>query len=122
MISRLHYTSLLDAEAHSSRRLQSIRAAEHTSHIDVVYALFFASIQTHNGHRSTIALFGCQVPHLAFSEEEVILSRMEREQFAKPICHVVWSEWLDQLHGVIHARRYACTEPRLAIVLDVVQS
>ena len=69
MISRLHYTSLLDAEAHSSRRLQSIRAVEHTSHIDAVCAQFFASIQSHNGHTSTIGPFDSQALHHAFSEE-----------------------------------------------------
>ena len=121
MISRLHYTSLLDAEAHSSRRLQSIRAVEHTSRIDVVYAQFDASIRSHNGHRSTIGPFGYQALHLAFSEEEVILSRMEREQSVRPTCRAVWSEWLDLLREVIHARRYACIEPHLAIVQDANQ-
>ena len=87
-----------------------------TLHTSTVCVLFFASIRIHNDHTSTIGPFDYQVLHHAFSEEVVILSRMEREQFAKPICHVVWSEWLDQLHGVIHARRYACTEPHLAIV------
>ena len=106
MISRLHYTSLLDAEAHSSRRLQSIRADEHTSHIDEVCVLFFASIRSHNGHRSTIVPFDYLVLHLAFSEEVVILSMKEREQSVRPAYRVVWSELLDQSHGVIHARRY----------------
>ena len=86
---RLHYTSLLDAEAHSSRRLQSIRAGEHTSRIDVVCALFFASIRSHNDHMSRLDLLISE--HcLAFSEEVVILSRMERAQFVKPTCHAVW--------------------------------
>ena len=122
MISRLHYTSLLDAEAHSSRRLQSIRAVEHTSHIDEVYAPFDVSIRSRNDHRSTIEPFDCQVLHLAFFEEEVILSRREREQFAKPICHVVWSEWLDLLRGVVHGQMCACTEPHPATVQDAIQS
>ena len=91
MISRLHYTSLLDAMAHSSRRLQSIRAVEHTSHIDEVYAPFDVSIQSHNGHRSTIGPFDYQVLHLAFSAEVVILSRMEREQSVRRTCRAVWS-------------------------------
>ena len=122
MISRLHYTSLLDAEAHSSRRLQSIRAVEHTSHIDVVCALFFASIRSHNGHTSTIGPFDSQAQHLAFSEEVVILSRMEREQFVKPTCRAVWSEWLDQPHAAIHAQTCACKELHLAAVQDAIQS
>ena len=121
MISRLHYTSLLDAEAHSSRRLQSIRAVEHTSHIDVVYALFFASIQSHSGHMSTIGQFDFQALHLAFSEEGGILSGMERGQSVRPTCHAVWSEWLDQLREVIHAQTCACTVPHLAIVQDAIQ-
>ena len=109
MISRLHYTSLLDAEAHSSRRLQSIKAVEHTSHIDVVCALFFASIRSHNGHMSTIEPFGYQALHLAFSAEVVILSMKVRERFVTPICRVVWNEWLVQLHAVVRERMYACT-------------
>ena len=121
MISRLHYTSLFNAEAYSSRRLQSIRAVEHTSHIDEVYAQFDASIRNHNGHRSTIGPFGYQALHLAFSAEVVILSTMERVQFEKPACRVVWSEWLDQLRGVIHAQMCACTMLHLATMLDAVQ-
>ena len=121
MISRLHYTSLLDAEAHSSRRLQSIRAVEHTSHIDVVCALFFVSIRSHNGHMSTIELFDYQALHLAFSEEVVILSTMEREQFVKPTCRAVWSELLSQLRGVIHAQTCACRVLHLAAVQDAIQ-
>ena len=121
MISRLHYTSLLDAEAHSSRRLQSIRADEHTSHIDEVYAPFDVSIRNHNDHMSTIGPFDCQALHLAFSEEVVILSMKVREQSVRPTCRAVWSELLDLLREVIHARRYACTEPHLAIVQDAIQ-
>ena len=121
MISRLHYTSLLDAEAHSSRRLQSIRAVEHTSHIDEVDAPFDASTRSHNGRMSTIGPFDCQVLHLAFSVEVAILSMMVREQSARPTCRAVWSEWLDQLRGVIHAQRYACKEPHLVIVQDAIQ-
>ena len=92
MISRLHYTSLFDAEAHSSRRLQSIRADEHTSRIDEVFGLFDVSIRSHNGRMSTIGPFDCQVLHHAFSEEVVILSMKEQERFEKPTCRVVWSE------------------------------
>ena len=121
MISRLHYTSLLDAEAHSSRRLQSIRAVEHTSHIDVVYALFFASIQSRNGHMSTIELFDFQALHLAFSEVVVIPSTMVREQFVKPTCRAVWNEWLNQPHAAIHAQTCACREPHLATMQDAIQ-
>ena len=121
MISRLHYTSLLDAEAHSSRRLQSIRAVEHTSHIDVVCALFFASIRNHNGHMSTIGPFDCQVLHLAFSEEGGILSGMELERFAKPTYRAVWNELLVQLRGAIHEQTYACRGLHLAIVQDAIQ-
>jgi len=113
---------LLDAEAHSSRRLQSIRADEHTSRIDEVFGLFDVSIRNHNGRMSTIEPFDYRAQHPAFSEEEVILSRMELEQSEKPICHVVWSELLILLHGEVHAQMYACTEPHLAIVLDAIQS
>ena len=58
------------------------------------YAPFDVSIQSHNGHRSTIGPFDFQALHLAFSEEVVILLTMERERFAKPIYRVVWSELL----------------------------
>jgi hypothetical protein len=58
----------------------------------VVYAQFVASIQTHNGHRSTIGLSDCQVQRLAFFEEVAIPSMMEPEQFAKPTYRVVWNE------------------------------
>ena len=122
VISRLHYTSLLDAEAHSSRRLQSIRAVEHTSHIDVVYAQFFVSIQNRNGHRSTIGPFDFQALHLAFSEEVEIPSRMELVLSLRPTCRAVWSEWLDQLHGAIHAQTCACRELHLVTTLDAIQS
>ena len=121
MISRLHYTSLLDAEAHSSRRLQSIRAVEHTSHIDAVCAQFFASIQSHNGHTSTIGPFDSQALHHAFSEEAGILSMMERVLFGKPTCRAVWNELLVQLHGAIHAQMCACRELHLATMQDVIQ-
>ena len=70
---------------------------------------------------STIELFDYQALHLAFSEEVVILSRMEREQFVKPTCRAVWSEWLDQPHAAIHAQRCACRELHLATMLDEVQ-
>ena len=92
MISRLHYTSLFNAEAHSSRRLQSIRAVEHTSHIFVVYAQFFASIRSHNDHMSMIEPFDFQALHLAFSEGEAILSTKELVLFVKPTYRVVLSE------------------------------
>ena len=121
MISRLHYTSLLDAEAHSSRRLQSIRAVEHTSHIGAVYAQFFASIQSHNGHKSTIEPFDFQALHLAFSEGEAILSTKVLVLFVKLACHVVWSVSSNQLRGVIHEQRCACIELHPATMLDVIQ-
>ena len=105
VISRLHYTSLFDAEAHSSRRLQSIIAVEHTSHIDVVYALFGVSIQSRNDHRSTIGPFDFQVPHHAFSEEVGILFNDGAGAiWLIPTCRVVWNELLDQPHGAIHAK------------------
>ena len=122
MISRLHYTSLLDAEAHSSRRLQSIRAVEHTSHIDVVCALFFASIRSHNGHMSTIEPFDFQVQRLAFFEEVAIPSMKVQERFAIPICRVVWSEWLDQPHAAIHGQTCACKELHPATEQGAIQS
>jgi hypothetical protein len=112
----------MDAEAHSSRRLQSIRAVEHTSHIDVVYALFDVSIRSRNDHRSTIGPFDFQALHLAFSEEVVILSRMERGQFVIPTCRVVWNEWLVQRHAVVRERMYACTVLHPAKVQDAIQS
>ena len=92
MISRLHYTSLLDAEAHSSRRLQSIRAVEHTSHIDVVYAPFDVSTRSRNDRKSTIVPFDFQALHLAFSEGEAILSTKELVLFVKPTYRAVLSE------------------------------
>ena len=70
---------------------------------------------------STIEPFDCQALHLAFSEEVVILSTMEREQFVKPTCRAVWSELLNQLHGAIHAQTCACRELHPATVLDVIQ-
>tara|TARA_B100001996_G_scaffold336676_1_gene288091 strand:+ start:309 stop:650 length:342 start_codon:yes stop_codon:yes gene_type:complete len=112
---------LLDAEAHSSRRLQSIRAVEHTSRIDEVYALFFVSIQNHNDRMPTIEPFGFQGLHLAFSEEVVILSEKERERFEILICHVAWSESSILLHVAIRERKYACTMPHLVEVQDVIQ-
>ena len=121
MISRLHYTSLLHAEAHSSRRLQSIRAVEHTSHNDVVYAPFAVSIQSHNGHMSTIEPFDCQALHLAFSEVEAILSTKELVLFVRPTCRVVLSELLIRLHGAIHEQTCACRVLHPAIALGVIQ-
>ena len=121
MISRLHYTSLFNAEAHSSRRLQLITAVEHTSHIGEVYAPFVASIQSHNGHKSTIGLFGYQALHLAFSEAAEIPSEMEREQFAKRVYRVAWSELSIQLRGATRGQRCACTRLRLGEVQDAVR-
>ena len=69
---------------------------------------------------STIEQFGYRVQHLAFSAKGVILSRMEQEQFVKPIYRVVWSEWLSQLHGEVRAQMCVCTKPRLAGALDAI--
>ena len=70
---------------------------------------------------STIELFDYQALHLAFSEEVVILSTMVPERFVKPTYHAVWSEWLGQLHGAIHAQMCACTAPHPARVRDAIQ-
>ena len=70
---------------------------------------------------STIVLFDYQALHLAFSEEVVILSTMVREQFVKPTCRAVWSEWLDRLHGAIHEQTCACRVLHLAAVQDVIR-
>ena len=70
---------------------------------------------------STIEPFDFRALHLAFSEEVAILSRMEREQFVKPTYRVVWSEWLSQLHGAIHAQTCACIELHPATMLDAIQ-
>ena len=108
MISRLHYTSLLDAEAHSSRRLQSIRADEHTSRIVLVCVPFCVSTQTHSERMSTIVLFDFRELHLAFSEEVVILSMKELVQLWRPTYRAFLSGWLIQQRGVIHAQMCAC--------------
>jgi hypothetical protein len=83
---------LFNAEAHSSRRLQSFRAVEHTSHIVAVYVLFVASIRNHNDRKTTIGPFDYQALHHAFSEEVAILSTMEPEQFATPTYRVASNE------------------------------
>ena len=68
---------------------------------------------------STIGPFDYQVLHHAFSEEEVILSRMEREQFETNLS--LFGMNVSPAAGAIHARRYACTEPHLAIVQGAIQ-
>ena len=71
---------------------------------------------------STIEPFDFRALHLAFFEEVAILSRMEQEQFVKPIYRVVWSEWLSQLHGEVRAQMCVCTKPRLAGALGAILS
>ena len=78
--------------------------------------------ESHNGHRSTIGPFDFQVQRLAFFEEVAILSRMEREQFVKPTCRAVWSEWLDQPHAAIHAQTCACRVLHPATEQGAIQS
>ena len=67
---QLHYTSLTNATAYSSRRLQSIRVVERTSHNVLVYAQFAASIQTHNVRMTTIGQSDYQERHLSFYVKE----------------------------------------------------
>ncbi|MGB1486960.1 MAG: hypothetical protein ACPG8H_06455 [Candidatus Thalassarchaeaceae archaeon] len=71
---------------------------------------------------STIGLFDFQALHLSFSGVVAILSTMEREQFVRPTCRVVWSESSGLPHGAIHEQMCACTMLHLATVQDAIQS